>query len=93
MNNHTQPQLVTYDMPVVLPLPDGETMTVYLGWNTYVMYDPNSDDPTQPVDVANNLDTAITMIQEGYTAVAVNPNKQHYLDHERALYVDCYEKE
>ena len=41
-------------------------------------------------DIADNLDSAINYIQEGSLAVAVNPANQAALDHERALYVDCF---
>lgn len=86
--SNAQPELVTYGMQVVLPVPwNDKGMTVTVGWNDTVMLDP---DTLSPVEVANNLETALTMIQEGFVGVAVNPNKQPALDHERALYKDCF---
>jgi hypothetical protein len=41
-------------------------------------------------DVASNMDTAICMVNEGAIGVAMDPNNQEALDHERALYVDCF---
>lgn len=48
------------------------------------------DRPGCVEDIVYNLDTALTAIQAGSTAVALNPDHQATLDYERELYVDCF---
>lgn len=48
------------------------------------------DRPGCVEDIVYNMDTAITAIQAGCVAVALNPEDQPALDHERELYVDCF---
>lgn len=51
---------------------------------------PECSEPGCVDDIADNQDTAHTMVNGGSLAVAVNPDNQAALDHERALYVDCF---
>lgn len=53
---------------------------------------PECEVPGCVDDIAENRDTAHTMVNGGSLAVAVDPDNQAALDHERALYVDCFGK-
>lgn len=52
-------------------------------------HDPCGD-PGCVEDIVYNRDSALTAIQAGCTAVALNPEDQAALDYERELYVDCF---
>lgn len=56
--------------------------------------DPDAVDCADPAncvnDIAQSWDTAHTMVNSGKLAVALDPENQPALDHERALYVDCF---
>lgn len=51
---------------------------------------PECDQPGCVYDIAENWQTAESMVLEGYIGIAVDPANQPSLDHQRALYVDCW---
>lgn len=91
-----------------MQLPDGQTYTPeeLLATEGLVAgkFTPTEDDHSVifekegdtwvPYDIAQNRETAVTMVNQGYIGIAVTStdreDEQRILDHERELYLDCF---